>query len=94
MVKRSGGRFPRRHGFEQTSSQCPEVVAVGVETEEQLAMLRSHGCRLGQGNLFSVPEESKAAARMLHGTFESFEFTRSLEDPNTINMVETLRFNN
>jgi EAL domain-containing protein (putative c-di-GMP-specific phosphodiesterase class I) len=32
-----------------------EVVAEGVESKEQLQTLRSLGCRLGQGFLFSRP---------------------------------------
>jgi len=32
-----------------------EVVAEGIETARQLELLRSHGCNLGQGFLFSRP---------------------------------------
>ncbi|MFQ5680202.1 MAG: putative bifunctional diguanylate cyclase/phosphodiesterase [Gemmatimonadota bacterium] len=39
-----------------------QVIAEGVETEEQLALLESLGCRYGQGYLFSVPVESPGAA--------------------------------
>jgi EAL domain-containing protein (putative c-di-GMP-specific phosphodiesterase class I) len=31
------------------------VVAEGIETEDQLAFLKSHGCDQGQGYLFSRP---------------------------------------
>ena len=32
-----------------------DVVAEGVETREQLEMLRRHGCTYGQGHLFGTP---------------------------------------
>jgi EAL domain-containing protein (putative c-di-GMP-specific phosphodiesterase class I) len=32
-----------------------DVVAEGIETEEQLALLKSMGCRFGQGYLFAPP---------------------------------------
>ena len=42
-----------------------EVVAEGVETEEQLAFLRRHGCDLGQGFLFSRPVAPTEIERLL-----------------------------
>ena len=42
-----------------------EVVAEGIETEAQLEMLRSLGCRLGQGYLFSRPVEATAIEELL-----------------------------
>jgi len=42
-----------------------EVVAEGVETEEQLAELRALGCEYGQGYLFARPMEPEAAAAWL-----------------------------
>ncbi|MBP7377754.1 MAG: PAS domain S-box protein [Pyrinomonadaceae bacterium] len=42
-----------------------EVVAEGIETEEQLLTLRSLGCRLGQGYLFSRPVEASVIEEML-----------------------------
>lgn len=57
-----------------------DVVAEGIETKEQLAFLRSHGCQMGQGYLFSrpIPAEEFTALlnRMFAGNFlnpESFE---------------------
>ncbi|HEX8719961.1 MAG TPA: EAL domain-containing protein [Pyrinomonadaceae bacterium] len=41
------------------------VVAEGVETEAQLAQLRSLSCDYGQGYLFSKPASAAAVARML-----------------------------
>lgn len=42
-----------------------EVVAEGIETEEQLWQLRSLGCKLGQGYLFSKPVSTKFAETLL-----------------------------
>jgi EAL domain-containing protein (putative c-di-GMP-specific phosphodiesterase class I) len=42
-----------------------EVVAEGLETDEQLDTLRRLGCRLGQGYLFSRPVEVATASKLL-----------------------------
>jgi diguanylate cyclase (GGDEF)-like protein len=42
-----------------------QAVAEGVETAEQLAMLRSFSCQTGQGYYFARPAEPDAIARML-----------------------------
>ncbi len=42
-----------------------EVVAEGIETEEQLESLQLLGCRLGQGYFFSRPVEYGTAAKIL-----------------------------
>lgn len=42
-----------------------EVVAEGIETEEQLRLLQLLGCKLGQGYLFSRPVDAQSAERLL-----------------------------
>jgi EAL domain-containing protein (putative c-di-GMP-specific phosphodiesterase class I) len=42
-----------------------QSIAEGIETEEQLAMVRSLGCELGQGYLFSRPVPPDAITTML-----------------------------
>jgi EAL domain-containing protein (putative c-di-GMP-specific phosphodiesterase class I) len=41
------------------------VIAEGIETAEQLAVLEGLGCDLGQGYLFSKPVTAEAAARLI-----------------------------
>jgi diguanylate cyclase (GGDEF)-like protein len=41
------------------------VVAEGIETREQLAFLRERGCDIGQGYLFSRPENAERMAQLL-----------------------------
>jgi EAL domain-containing protein (putative c-di-GMP-specific phosphodiesterase class I) len=41
------------------------VLAEGVETPQQLARVKSLGCKLGQGNYFSEPLRSEAAGELL-----------------------------
>ncbi|HEV8619856.1 MAG TPA: EAL domain-containing protein [Nitrospiraceae bacterium] len=42
-----------------------DVIAEGVETGEQLALLRSLGCEYGQGYFFSKPLETEAAGKLI-----------------------------
>ena len=42
-----------------------DVVAEGIETNEQYALLRELGCRFGQGFLFSRPVTAKSISEML-----------------------------
>ncbi len=42
-----------------------EVIAEGIETEQQLEWLRSLGCKLGQGYLFSPAVSAEQATQML-----------------------------
>jgi EAL domain-containing protein (putative c-di-GMP-specific phosphodiesterase class I) len=44
-----------------------QVVAEGVETAEQRALLESLGCDAGQGYLFSKPLDAGTAERLLPG---------------------------
>ncbi|HEY9808765.1 MAG TPA: EAL domain-containing protein [Halomicronema sp.] len=46
------------------------VVAEGVETAEQLAILRSLGCEFGQGYLFSRPVDSEKASSLILSKFQ------------------------
>jgi EAL domain-containing protein (putative c-di-GMP-specific phosphodiesterase class I) len=41
------------------------VIAEGVETGEQLSLLRSLGCEYGQGYFFSKPLESEVAGKLV-----------------------------
>ena len=45
-----------------------EVVAEGVETEEQIAFLRAHGCDVMQGYYFSKPVDAAALTELLRKT--------------------------
>lgn len=59
-----------------------EVVAEGIETERQLDMLRSLGCRLGQGFLFSKPVGAKVVEQQLREAAEKFDFEHAFRPSN------------
>ena len=52
-----------------------QIVAEGIETAGQLALLRSHGCGVGQGFYFSVPLSAKDLLPMLarHSLFADLQ---------------------
>ena len=52
-----------------------QIVAEGIETAGQLALLRSHGCGVGQGFYFSVPLSAKDLQPMLsrHSLFADLQ---------------------
>jgi len=47
------------------------VIAEGVETEGQLAMLRELGCGYAQGYLFSKPRPAEAIEKLFHKSLPS-----------------------
>ena len=49
------------------------VIAEGVETPEQFAFLKSHGCDECQGYLFSKPQPAEAIAQILANQAEAGE---------------------
>jgi EAL domain-containing protein (putative c-di-GMP-specific phosphodiesterase class I) len=64
-----------------------EVVAEGIETEYQLELLRSLGCRLGQGYIFSQPVDADSAILLLLEPFVMPAADLSLR--NSISIMET-----
>jgi EAL domain-containing protein (putative c-di-GMP-specific phosphodiesterase class I) len=46
-----------------------DVVAEGVETREQLEILRSLGCQYGQGYFFSKPVDIRGAEAFILQTY-------------------------
>jgi diguanylate cyclase (GGDEF)-like protein len=56
-----------------------EVIAEGIETEEQFKRLKALGCEYGQGYLFSHPVDDEAAYRLLEKDAGHDEFTLDLE---------------
>jgi diguanylate cyclase (GGDEF)-like protein/PAS domain S-box-containing protein len=57
-----------------------DVVAEGVETKEQLALLRKLGCENGQGYFFSRPVSVGGAEKIIGDTYTSQASAASLDD--------------
>ena len=64
-----------------------EVVAEGIETEYQLELLRSLGCRLGQGYIFSEPVDDQTAYNLLERPFDLPATAFSVND--AVQVLET-----
>ena len=54
-----------------------DVVAEGIETEEQLKVLQDMGCRYGQGYLFSPPLPAEEIEKLLAHSDSTFQITRN-----------------
>jgi EAL domain-containing protein (putative c-di-GMP-specific phosphodiesterase class I) len=68
LCKDVGSRVLVRIIISMAESMCVEVIAEGVETEEQRQMLAVKGCRVWQGYLFGKPlplNEFEARVRIL-----------------------------
>jgi EAL domain-containing protein (putative c-di-GMP-specific phosphodiesterase class I) len=65
-----------------------EVVAEGIETVSQLEKLRSLGCTMGQGFLFSRPIDREAVEDFLENGANVFADNPSLEFRNPGPLIE------
>ncbi len=65
-----------------------DVVAEGIETVSQLEKLRSLGCEMGQGYLFSRPVDRETAEDFLAGGANIFSDNPQLEFRNPAPMIE------
>ncbi len=61
-----------------------DVVAEGIETEEQRALLHKLGCRFGQGYLFSPPLPADALEQLLESPETRIGFTTKDVSPLSI----------
>ncbi len=66
------------------------VVAEGVETEAQLAMLRSMGCDQAQGFLFARPQNAAAIEQLLWPEFDESTIGKTLRRPKLSNRTSGL----
>ena len=55
-----------------------DVIAEGVETEEQLTQLEASGCEFGQGYFFSEPRDARTIDALLEMNFSTGSDTFSL----------------
>ncbi|MEM7281588.1 MAG: EAL domain-containing protein [Pseudomonadota bacterium] len=74
--KESGGKAICAAVISMAKSLNMRTVAEGVETERQLEFLLSHGCRIGQGKLLSMPVRSSK----IKGMLETYGYCASEQD--------------
>lgn len=67
-----------------------EVVAEGIETVSQLQKLRSLGCSIGQGFLFSRPIDSESVCELLDSGANAYANNPALQFRNTAPMIEVM----
>ncbi|MHC5720061.1 MAG: EAL domain-containing protein, partial [Nostoc sp.] len=58
-------RSPQTTATKDLDRLCVTVTAEGLETAEQLALLRAMKCEYGQGNFFSKPLDSSTAEALI-----------------------------
>ncbi|HYN84126.1 MAG TPA: EAL domain-containing protein [Pyrinomonadaceae bacterium] len=75
-----------------------DVVAEGVETKEQLALLRKLGCESGQGYYFSRPATVNGAEQLIAATSASVQralnMSKARPAPEADDKVKTMKFVN
>ncbi|MEK7855785.1 MAG: EAL domain-containing protein, partial [Acidobacteriota bacterium] len=67
-----------------------EVVAEGIETDQQLESLVDLGCRLGQGFLFSRPVSAEMVETMLANGIEKYSGMRTGNLPTAAPILEVI----
>jgi diguanylate cyclase (GGDEF)-like protein len=71
-----------------------EVVAEGIETEDQLAQLRALKCEYGQGYLFAKPVNAETAERLILGRAQGQPFATSILGETILTLPPTLEYIN
>jgi predicted signal transduction protein with EAL and GGDEF domain len=66
------------------------VIAEGIETEQQLALLKNLGCEYGQGYLFAKPQTKENIERSLYEgrnwmAPDSYDHPSSVPEPIIVN---------
>ena len=72
MMSSARDRIMVQRTIEMAHDLGMQVVAEGVETQEQLDLLRSNGCDIAQGYLFSHPIPAKEMVNWLHAYRNQF----------------------
>jgi diguanylate cyclase (GGDEF)-like protein/PAS domain S-box-containing protein len=68
-----------------------QVVAEGIEREDQLAILKDLGCRYGQGYLFSPPVDAATAKRQIKSLKKRFDSIPSTKYADTMPILQVAK---